>query len=124
MNTSSLTPFALITPVLHSPQTTNMLQALKRLFNICRGACSIYVESVHKSHYVRRPGNPIVEFVKVGIQPADFNPLRQPRILTLLVFAIHRATPDCPLIKTFEYSCLYPCLMTLPTRLQIQPPSI
>lgn len=40
----------LITPVVRSPQTTNMLQALKRLFNICRGARSIYVESVHKSH--------------------------------------------------------------------------
>lgn len=40
------------------------------------GACSIYVESVHKSRYVRTPGNPTAEFVKVGIQPADFNPLR------------------------------------------------
>jgi len=84
---------ALITPVIRSPQTTNMLQALKRLFNICRGARSIYVESVHKSRYVRTPGNPTAEFVKVGIQPADFNPLRQLWILTLLVFAIHRATP-------------------------------
>lgn len=81
MNTSSLTPsfpLALITPLVRSPQTTNMLQALKRLFNICRGARSIYVESVHKSRYVRTPGNPTAEFVKVGIQPADFNPLLTP----------------------------------------------
>lgn len=77
-----------------SPQTTNMLQALKRLFNICRGARSIYVESVHKSRYVRTPRTPTVEFVKVAIQPADFNPLRNPEFETLLVFMIHRAISD------------------------------